>query len=390
MEKILYISSSDPKYTNGGSIGTLKYLKTFKELEKENKIKLFSIVSKEKRGGEKEFTYEIERKKWKAYLSRLLGLSDQLELEIRKAIKLIEKEKIEIVIIQSSRLGNFTRKIRSKFPRIKIIQNFDNFEYKFSKMYTQNMNNLIKFIELRNIKKTEENAIRYSDVAIFLTEKDKKSVELFYKIELHKSKVVPLIYENKMIIKNKNPLKLNQIIFTGSLDMEANIEASLFLIDNFKKIRKETSISKLIIAGRNPSKRLSQKIKFLKEEKNINLVSNPTSQEMQQLLLNSLLYVSPVSIGSGMKTKFLEAISFGLPIVASEHTMIGYDLKSSKEQEFIEVFEDDNLNEFIEKLQVLKRGHKDTWAVNIIKFFNENYSKEKIIRELKKVIIYRR
>ncbi|MBC2856165.1 glycosyltransferase [Cetobacterium sp. 2A] len=389
MKKVLYISSSDPDLNNGGSIGTKKFLETFKKLEIEKKIQLFTIVSKNTTLSEKKYNLEIGRNKFKALLSRVLGYSDQLELYKKDIVNLIKTEEIEIVIIQSSRLGNISEEIRKKIgKKIQIIQNFDNFEYEFSKMYTKNMNKLIKIIELKNITNSERKSLENSDKTIFLTKKDFESTKDFYNLEKPNA-IIPIFYENNF--KNIAEIKKKKsIIFTGTLDMEANIEAALFLIENYETLKNDIGISEIVIAGRNPNARIYEAIKLKSAEDFIKVYSNPTHEEMSNLLLKSTLYVSPVFIGSGMKTKFLEAISFGLPIIASDHTMIGYDWINFNNYNFIEIFSDYSKEDMVEKIKLVLKEYENYSLGDFNKiqeFYKINFSKEKIIKQVEDIIL---
>lgn len=381
MKNILYITSNDPEYSNGGAIGTKKILETLKKLEENKKIKWYGIVSKErdtKNNGK--YFLEIKRNKKKAYLSRILGYSEQLELENKKIIEIIKVKKIDIVILQSSRLGNLSEKIKKNFSKIKIIQNFDNFEYEFSTMFTKNMNRLIQIIEKYNVKKSEKKALKYMDYAIFLTEKDKENIENFYQVIIQKYQIIPIIYTN--IFTHKKVInKKNQVVFTGTLDMESNIEAGLFLIENYKKLF-EVEDLKLILAGRNPSKRLSRKIMELKLENKIELIANPTVEDMEMILRESLIYISPVFEGSGIKTKVMESLFYGLPIIASEHSVIGYN---NLEKKYIKIFENKNIDQIKFYIKEILNGNIN-FEVEIRKYFNENFSSDKIIKKIEDII----
>lgn len=248
-------------------------------------------------------------------------------------------------------------------------------------MFTKNMNTIIRKIELSIVKKTEEKAVKNMDLGLFLTQKDSKSIENFYKYE-RKSKIIPIFYENDYNETLKIEKK-NQVIFTGSLDMEANIEAALFLIMNYEKIFEKNEYD-LIIAGRNPDKRLEREIL---NRKKIKIISNPSKDKMEKLMRESLFYISPVFDGSGMKTKFLEAIFYGLPIVASEHTMIGYDFFEQDKIEFVKIFKDrdiENLKIHIEKIKINLKN--DDLTKTIRKFYYETFSEKRIFKMIEEAI----
>lgn len=383
MKRILYISSCDPEYLNGGAIGTKKIIETLNKMQEKNKIKWYGIVNKENKSKNSEKFYkEIKRSKKRAYLSRIFGYAEQMELNIQLILTTIKNKNIDLVILQNSRLGNISEKIKVQFPKVKIIQNFDNFEYEFSKMFTKNMNTVIRKIESLLVKKSEKKALENMDLGIFLTEKDKENIGSFYGV-YKESEIIPFIYENTFT--EKEITKKNQVIFTGSLDMRANVEACLFLIKNYKIFFEKEKI-KLILAGRNPNVELYNLIEKLKL-KDIEIIANPSKEDMEILLRRSLFYISPVFDGSGMKTKFVEAIFYGLPIIASEHTMIGYS-KEFKKERFIKVFKDDkdieNICKEISELYFISQ--EKNINENVREFYKLNFSKDKIIPKIERII----
>lgn len=378
MKKILYITSCDPEYLNGGSIGTRKIVETLEKLKEQNKIEWFGIVNKEKNMQNLgKYYLEIPRKRSKAYLSRILGYADQMELNINTIIEIIQSKEIDLVILQNSRLGNIAEKIKKKFSKVKIIQNFDNFEYEFAKMFTKNMNLIIKKAELFLVKKSEKKCVENMDLGIFLTKKDKISVENFYKIK-KEAKIIPFIYRN-VFTKELKIEKKPQVIFTGSLDMEANIEASLFLINNYRELFEGKNL-KLILAGRNPDNRIYKEIQKLNLKNNVEIISNPSKEKMEILLRESLFYISPVFEGSGMKTKVAETIFYGLPIIASQHTMIGYEFLEYEKYENIKVFNENNILDLkrkigeIENYIEIKDRTEEIRKIYIEKFSENNFS----------------
>lgn len=381
MKKILYVTSADPEAFNGAAIGAKKIVNAFELLEKKRKIEWYGIVNVEKNINLiDKFEVKIRRTTKNKYISRVFGYGEQLELYSKRILKVIEEKNIEIVFLQGSRLGNLSQKIKKKFPGIKIIQNFDNFEYEFTKMYTKNMNFFIKWLEKKIVKKTEKKALMNMDYGILLTEKDKKNIEYFYEIKFQKYKILPLVYSN-IFSQEKKIKKKKQVIFTGSLNMEANIDASLFLIDNYKKLLKEKNLT-LVLAGKNPNRKIEERIKELKLEKDIKIISNPSKEQMEILLRESILYISPVFEGSGVKTKILEATFYGLPIIASEHSIIGYTNLNLK---YIKIFKEKNI-EMIEKFLEELLNYEIDVENEIRDYFFENFSEGKFIQEIENIV----
>lgn len=90
-------------------------------------------------------------------------------------------------------------------------------------------------------------------------------------------------------------------LFQANLSIADNHKAALFLIE---QIFSHLSLP-LIIAGRNPSLSL---IKKARKHKNIELIVNPSDEEMEKLLRNTQLNIMPSYINTGMKLKILHAL----------------------------------------------------------------------------------
>ena len=51
-----------------------------------------------------------------------------------------------------------------------------------------------------------------------------------------------------------------------------------------------------------------------------------TPPMMEPYFREADLYIAPVFDGAGMKVKVAEAMSYGLPVIGTEHAFIGYDI----------------------------------------------------------------
>ncbi|HAQ18912.1 MAG TPA: mannosyltransferase [Prolixibacteraceae bacterium] len=94
------------------------------------------------------------------------------------------------------------------------------------------------------------------------------------------------------------------ILFHGNLSVSENLQALEFLIKQvFSKIRLE-----VIIAGKNPADRLTQKIK---QYPNILLISNPENEQMERLIQNAHICLIPTFQDTGLKLKLLASLFSG-------------------------------------------------------------------------------
>lgn len=100
------------------------------------------------------------------------------------------------------------------------------------------------------------------------------------------------------------------ILFHGNLSVSENIRAVEYLIANvFSKITLP-----VIIAGKNPSDRLSQKII---QHAHIQLVANPENKQMEDLIQNAQISLLPTFQDSGLKLKLLASLFSGRYCIAN-------------------------------------------------------------------------
>ena len=101
------------------------------------------------------------------------------------------------------------------------------------------------------------------------------------------------------------------ILFHGNLSVSENLQAVEFLIQNvFSKISQP-----VIIAGKNPSERLVQKIQKFS---NVQLVSNPENEQMENLIQDSHICLIPTFQDTGLKLKLLASLFSGRFCIANQ------------------------------------------------------------------------
>ena len=94
------------------------------------------------------------------------------------------------------------------------------------------------------------------------------------------------------------------ILFHGNLSVLENIQAVEFLLKYvFSQIKQE-----VIIAGKNPTARLIQKIK---QHPNIQLIQNPVHEQMEALIRDAHICLIPTFQDTGLKLKLLASLFSG-------------------------------------------------------------------------------
>lgn len=158
-----------------------------------------------------------------------------------------------------------------------------------------------------------------------------------------------------------------KLLFVGHLRYRPNIRAAYCLIQSiFPKIRETFPDAELMICGRNPGKKLQR---LAKGTVGVKLVSDPN--DLLPYYAEATIAVVPLTEGGGTRLKVLEAMSMGLPVVATAKAVEGLNLVSNEmfletsgEREFIaailELAEDEML-----RTKLVNRSRS---------FISENYS----------------
>lgn len=170
---------------------------------------------------------------------------------------------------------------------------------------------------------------------ICVSEKDRQT----YETELHaKNTHFRPVFMPMQEIKSKTGSG-KYCLYHGNLSVAENEKAAEWLVSEVF----EDSIHPLIIAGKNPSRRL---INICERNKMVNLVADPTVKEMEGLVTNAHIHLIPSFNHTGIKIKLLQALTQGRFVIANHQTIDGSGLQDL-------CILADGANEFKEKIKSL-------------------------------------
>lgn len=137
----------------------------------------------------------------------------------------------------------------------------------------------------------------------------------------------------------------NCCLYNGDLSVDANEKAVNWLLQNV--INKLENIQ-FVIAGKNPSDKLIHKTSTFK---NVEIIANPSSKKMEELIANAQINILPSFSSAGIKLKLLNALYNGRHCIANNETLSGSGLESlcivaNTADEFIAAIEKYFLSEF--------------------------------------------
>lgn len=232
---------------------------------------------------------------------------------------------------------------------------FDNFrKCKFS------LNKLRLFIEYNKVKKYENlvyskaNKILCISRADFISIKNEFPFKTYYISQHIALRPVKWSFNNSQ-----------QVIFNSNLNFRPNLDGLDWYI---KYIHPNILIKfpnyKLVITGNQPKKILKKYHKI----SNISFTGFLKEKDFISFFLNSDVMINPVSSGSGVKIKMLDALSFGIPIVSRKHGVAGISQNIK-----INYF-DDHLS-FSKSIVRFLEGKKNKGLIEV-KSYNDDISKK--------------
>ncbi|MBY5947415.1 glycosyltransferase [Photobacterium rosenbergii] len=258
--------------------------------------------------------FEFKRTFFLDLIARLFFQLSFIVLYTPFIISIIKRSIPDVIYIHGTKHG-FLLKCISLFTKKKIILVTDNVESAlFKRLYLEekSFRRKIKLIfELLCIRISESLSINNATVISFITSHDLNVTKEKYKFK-QKSMVWPVtIYDDT---GKTNYDRSSYALFTGSFKFQPNIDA----VNELHSLVKSHHC-RVIVAGLSASK-LDDNLKD-----HIEVVCTPSEDEMRSLFENALFFISLVRFGSGMKTKVAEALKFGLPVIGTQHSFIGYE-----------------------------------------------------------------
>ena len=115
------------------------------------------------------------------------------------------------------------------------------------------------------------------------------------------------------------------LLFTGDMGAEPNVEAATVLATEvFPAIRREFPKAELRLVGRNPDPRVARLA-------GQGIMVTGAVPDMQVHLRAATIYVAPHFTGSGTRTKLLEAMAAGLPIITTSLGIEGMKVQPGRD-----------------------------------------------------------
>jgi glycosyltransferase involved in cell wall biosynthesis len=161
------------------------------------------------------------------------------------------------------------------------------------------------------IKKIEKDFMNYAHKVICLSSSDYKH---FFKKYASKLELCP---DNLVLNKKKWAINSNKnLLFCGSISFAPNHEAVEWIVNKLAPLLPENIT--INITGTR-----IEDVPLKWHKNNIKFLGFVSKEKLEDLYQNSSLYLCPIIMGSGIKMKLVEALKYGMPILATEESLEG-------------------------------------------------------------------
>lgn len=235
----------------------------------------------------------------------------------------------------------------------------------FNMKYFQSL--LLKF-ESYLLVKYEVEVAKVFDKLIFTSPKEAKEFQLLTTHPVCMG--IPMVFETKNRM-DKRSIDKNKIVFVGKMDIPHNISAVLYFYNKiWPKVKMHSPNAKFYIIGKSPAPEISE----LARQKDI--IVTGEMKNIFEAIQDAAVFVAPLLFGTGIKTKVIEAMSIGIPVVATTIGAEGIFYGENKG-----LFVTDDSEEFVEYILKLMNNVELNYEVtnNGYKLIDEYYSKTRSI-----------
>jgi glycosyltransferase involved in cell wall biosynthesis len=273
----------------------------------------------------------------------------------------IKKENAEVLIIEHP-YHAITGILAKKLLKVRLVLHQHNLEHVRFREMGYSWWPILKFLESQ--------LSRHADLVLFKTFQDQlKAIELFH-LNPGKTFIVPYGIEKRTFNKearSKISTKYNLsdnckiFLFAGTLDYKPNAEA----IENiYKKLFPYLDNSgidySIIICGRNKIKGFD----YLQKLTAKHIINAGEVDNIDEYFFAADVFINPVTIGGGIQTKILDALSYQLPVICFDVMLSG--IPSQFIGTLIHPANNGDWKKFSCEMLRVKKSHCESFCVDLL------------------------
>lgn len=250
------------------------------------------------------------------------------------------------------------------------------------KMQGKSLMNLFYRFQFHKTINWEKKIVRNSDAIITVSEKDRRIILNTMRCDKEKCFVsFPKVTRYKSDSLTHN-IKKDGICFFGAMNREENIEAVKWFLDNiWNAIKEQKPYLKFYIIGSSPDKKLREYVDRYTDVIVTGFVDNPAN-----IMQKCFFSVAPLFHGAGIKTKVIECMEQGIPVIT---TQVGSEGINANQDDAL--FVTDRKDMYIKFCKNLLDSNIKKYSLAATRWFVNNYEKKeenetdilKIVRYIK-------
>lgn len=232
-----------------------------------------------------------------------------------KIERLLCEGRFDIVQFEGVHLLMYARRIRQIFPHIALISDWHNIESEVQRRYAETTESPVRRLYARRtaqlLSRAEREVLRLADAHTVCSERERQ-VLLEQVPEAHIT-VIPngvdtAYFASAAVAEGPR----QNVVFVGSMDYHANIDAALFFAKAiWPGLRERRPDLRFFIVGSKPVPEIVE----LANQPGITVTG--TVDDLRPHYRQALMVVVPVRVASGTRLKVLEAMAAGVPVIST-------------------------------------------------------------------------
>lgn len=282
---------------------------------------------------------------------------------------------IKTVFIEDSVFGKLVKEIKIKFPEVLVMTFYHDIKADLYPQWIKNDNTMLSRIEYGIGIKQEKMNQKYSDINLVFNQREVCLFEKYYgkapEAFIPLCTPIPHIYEEqKRAISEKGSVK--KLLFVGN-NFFTNLRGLRWFADAvLPKLNKNIQVN---VVGRG-----LEEHRYEYNDSRMNIIGGV--EYLEPYYLDADIVIGPLFDGGGMKTKSIEAMSYGKTYVATEEALVGcWDEMDDSIRNKI-VFKSDDSSEWISIINSLIESDINKFHSELYELFINKFSYEAMKNQL--------
>lgn len=371
---IMYISKSFH-----GNIGATMHYKALKELVGTENIFTIDLRPEVKNRKKNYIAYGKYKNRFDRIIRWLQGNTMFINNKIIEEIcDIISKNNIHTVFIEDSTFGNLTKAIKQKNKDCKVISFYHDIKANLYRQWIKNDKTITSKIEYTIGIKQESINQEHADVNIVFNQRD---ADVFEKTYEHKpDAIIPLpapipSKNDQSNLKVYNPECIN-LLFVGKKYYPNLVGLQWFDNKVLPSLPQNICVN---IVGRG-----LENLKEVYTDTRYNIIGGVES--LDPYYRQADIVIAPLFDGGGMKSKTVEALSYGKIFVGTEESLFGFWEEMDLDVKFKTCYQCNTPEAWIKTLNVLINGNISKFNKDVFELFITNFSYEVVRDQLKRII----